>query len=82
MLLMMRNVSISLTLPMSSIDLGSLKNYAALLIPGGHGPMFDLATDPITKQIVSTMYELKTPVVAICHGVAALLNYFEISRWE
>ncbi|GAA1859666.1 type 1 glutamine amidotransferase domain-containing protein [Asanoa iriomotensis] len=49
-------------------------DYDAVLIPGGHGPMQDLAVDPDVARILEAMLpdETKT-VAALCHGVAAFL---------
>ncbi|BCY05209.1 type 1 glutamine amidotransferase domain-containing protein [Actinoplanes sp. L3-i22] len=49
-------------------------DFDAVLIPGGHGPMQDLAVDPDIARILEAMVpdESKT-VVALCHGVAAFL---------
>ncbi|GIF68408.1 thiazole biosynthesis protein ThiJ [Asanoa ishikariensis] len=49
-------------------------DYDAVLIPGGHGPMQDLAVDPDIARILEAMLpdESKT-VAALCHGLAAFL---------
>lgn len=49
------------------------KEYDAIYIPGGHGPMFDLANDEKLKEIVEYMYRNDRIISAICHGVAGLL---------
>jgi putative intracellular protease/amidase len=49
-------------------------DYDALFLPGGHGPMFDLATDPTLKRLVADFWAGGKPVGAICHGVAGLLG--------
>lgn len=49
------------------------KDYAAVIYPGGYGPMFDLAKDLDNKKIVEEFYNSNKPVVAFCHGPAALI---------
>ena len=51
-------------LPYSSSD------YAAVLYPGGHGPMFDLANDEAVANITSQVFEKGGVVAAVCHGPA------------
>lgn len=48
-------------------------DYSAVLYPGGHGPMFDLATDTTIAKIAAEIYEKGGPVAAVCHGPAALV---------
>lgn len=49
------------------------KIYDGLFLPGGHGPMFDLANDLLLKEIVEYFYENKKVISAICHGPAGLI---------
>lgn len=58
------------TTRLSEID---YKKYDALFLPGGHGPMFDLAKDLLLKEIVEYFYENRKIISAICHGPAGLL---------
>jgi len=46
----------------------------AVFIPGGHGPLFDLATDPISIRIISEFARAGKPVASVCHGPAALVE--------
>ncbi|KAH9502528.1 plasma membrane heat shock protein [Bulinus truncatus] len=48
-------------------------DYSAVLYPGGHGPMFDLATDQTIAKITAQIYEKGGVVAAVCHGPAGLL---------
>lgn len=48
--------------------------YDAVFIPGGLGPMADLATDPLVKKTVAEVYERGQVLGAVCHGPVALLN--------
>jgi putative intracellular protease/amidase len=49
-------------------------DFDALFLPGGHGPMFDLATDPAVKRLIADFWQAEKPVGSVCHGPAALLN--------
>ena len=48
--------------------------YDAIFLPGGHGPMIDLAQDELLGKIVSDFYNKHKIVAAVCHGPAGLLN--------
>jgi putative intracellular protease/amidase len=50
------------------------EDFDALFMPGGHGPMFDLATDATVKNLIAAFWNAGKPVGAVCHGPAALLN--------
>jgi putative intracellular protease/amidase len=52
----------------------NLAAYAAVFFPGGHGTMWDMATDAGTKAIVETADRNQLPVGAVCHGVSALVS--------
>ncbi|KAI9706143.1 MAG: hypothetical protein M1812_008252 [Candelaria pacifica] len=53
---------------------GRAKEFDAVFYVGGHGPMFDLATDPTSQTIIREIYESSRIVSAVCHGPAALVN--------
>jgi putative intracellular protease/amidase len=48
-------------------------DYDFVFVPGGHGPMEDLATSSRFGQIVRAFADAAKPVAAVCHGPAALL---------
>ncbi|MFD3484814.1 type 1 glutamine amidotransferase domain-containing protein [Streptomyces sp. NPDC058665] len=49
-------------------------DYDAVVIPGGHGPMQDLAVNEDVARVLEALLPDPTKVVtAICHGQAALL---------
>ncbi|OAP56945.1 hypothetical protein AYL99_09057 [Fonsecaea erecta] len=54
--------------------LGKAKDFAAIFYVGGHGPMFDLATDATSIQLIREFFEGGKVVAAVCHGPAALVN--------
>lgn len=61
------------TKPLSSF-LGRAGEFAALFFPGGHGPMFDLATDPTSHALVREFAAAGKVIAAVCHGPVALAN--------
>jgi putative intracellular protease/amidase len=48
-------------------------DYDLVFVPGGHGPMEDLATSASFGGLVGGFTALGKPVAAVCHGPAALL---------
>ncbi|MFS1524503.1 type 1 glutamine amidotransferase domain-containing protein [Microbulbifer sp. 2304DJ12-6] len=50
------------------------KDYNAVYVVGGKGPMFDLADNQSVKNIIREVYENGGVVGAVCHGPAALLD--------
>ncbi|GIJ48248.1 dimethylallyltransferase [Virgisporangium aliadipatigenens] len=49
-------------------------DYDAVFLPGGHGPMQDLATDADLGALLHDANARHQPVAALCHGPAALLS--------
>lgn len=49
-------------------------DYDAIFIPGGLGPMADLATDADVKRAVASAWDGGRIVSAVCHGPCALLG--------
>ncbi len=52
--------------------LGHAHEYEAIFYVGGHGPMFDLATDETSHALINEFYAANKIVSAVCHGPAAL----------
>jgi putative intracellular protease/amidase len=52
----------------------SWEDYAAIYYVGGHGPIFDVATDDKTADIARRIYEANGIISAVCHGSVGLLN--------
>ncbi|KAJ3231520.1 hypothetical protein HDU81_003705 [Chytriomyces hyalinus] len=50
------------------------KDFDAVLYPGGHGPMYDLANDAFSLGFAARMYEQKKIVAALCHGPAGIAD--------
>ncbi|WP_217242621.1 type 1 glutamine amidotransferase domain-containing protein [Streptomyces sp. AC555_RSS877] len=50
-----------------------LDDYAAVYVPGGHGPMEDLAVNADSGGILTRAVGSGMPVGVVCHGPAAML---------
>jgi putative intracellular protease/amidase len=50
----------------------SAGDYDAVFYPGGHGPMWDLAEDPLSIALIETFYGAGKPVAAVCHAPGVL----------
>lgn len=48
--------------------------YSALILPGGHGPMFDLCSNELLGKIIINFNQKNKLIGAICHGPAGLLS--------
>jgi putative intracellular protease/amidase len=57
--------------PLSGVD---LTEYDAIFIPGGHGPMEDLAHDPDLGRLLIEADRDGKIIAPLCHGPAALLS--------
>lgn len=44
--------------------------FDAIFYPGGHGPLWDLAEDADSKQLIEAFYAAGKPVGAVCHAPA------------
>ena len=58
------------TLVLADVDLDA---YDAVFVPGGHGPMEDLAVNEDLGRILVTMLDGGKVVSSVCHGPAGLL---------
>lgn len=59
--------------PRGLSEIEDVTAFAAVVLPGGHGPMGDLARDPHLGRILRAAVDAGVPVAAICHGPAGLL---------
>jgi putative intracellular protease/amidase len=55
------------TIMISSV---SADDYDAVFYPGGHGPLWDLAEDPNSINLIDAIYAAGKIVAAVCHGPA------------
>ncbi|MDQ0988924.1 type 1 glutamine amidotransferase domain-containing protein [Streptomyces sp. V3I7] len=51
----------------------NLDDYDAVYYPGGHGPMEDLAVDPVSGKFLTDALASGKPLGIVCHGPAAML---------
>jgi putative intracellular protease/amidase len=49
-------------------------DYDAVFYPGGHGPLWDLATDATSIALIENFYKNNKPVAFVCHAPAAVLK--------
>lgn len=49
-------------------------DFDAIYLPGGHGPMADLASDPALGALLADFHDSGKLVAALCHGPAGLLS--------
>ena len=56
-----------------ALDTIDYTEFCALVLPGGHGPMFDLAKSEVLGKIVNHFNKEGRLIAAICHGPAGLL---------
>jgi putative intracellular protease/amidase len=50
-----------------------LEDYDAVYLPGGHGPMSDLAWDADCGRLLTAQLASGNPLFIVCHGPAAML---------
>ena len=48
--------------------------FNLVFVPGGHGPMEDLAVSPQFADLLREFFAAGKPISAVCHGPAALLS--------
>jgi putative intracellular protease/amidase len=49
-------------------------DFDVVFLPGGHGPMWDIAGNKIVKQLLEDFNIEEKPIAAVCHGVVGLLS--------
>lgn len=49
-------------------------DFDAVFYPGGHGPLWDLATDKTSIKLIEDFYNSQKPIAFVCHAPAALVN--------
>lgn len=57
------------TVVLSGVD---SKDYDAVFYPGGHGPLWDLAEDRFSQQLIVDFYNSNKPVGFVCHAPGVL----------
>jgi putative intracellular protease/amidase len=56
---------------LSEVD---ILDYDAVFVPGGLGPMADIATDAEVKRVIARAWDNGRIVAAVCHGPCAFLG--------
>jgi putative intracellular protease/amidase len=58
----------------STVKLSDMKasDFDAVFYSGGHGPMWDLAEDPVSIALIESFYNTGKPVAAVCHAPGVL----------
>ena len=51
-----------------------LAEFDAVFVPGGHGPMVDLADNPDVARVLRVLHGKNAPIASLCHGPAFLLS--------
>ncbi|WP_298393678.1 type 1 glutamine amidotransferase domain-containing protein [Flavobacterium sp.] len=49
-------------------------DYDGVFYPGGHGPLWDLATDEDSINLIEDFNNYEKPMAFVCHAAAALIN--------
>jgi putative intracellular protease/amidase len=64
------------------LDKVNMANYAAVVVPGGHGPVEDLYKDKDMGRVLVEADRTNKIIGTVCHGQAALLSaYDEKGQW-
>jgi putative intracellular protease/amidase len=61
--------ALAATVPLSAV---SPTAFDTVFYPGGHGPMWDLAEDPDSIQLIESTLAAGKPLALVCHAPAAL----------
>jgi putative intracellular protease/amidase len=48
------------------------EDYDTVFYPGGHGPMWDLAEDPVSIGLLEAFYNSGKPIALVCHAPGVL----------
>jgi putative intracellular protease/amidase len=48
------------------------ENFDTVFYPGGHGPMWDLAEDPVSIALLESFYNSGKPIALVCHSPGVL----------
>lgn len=68
----LKSISEQLNNPLS-LDQVHEGDYDLVFYPGGHGPMEDLAVDPVSGALLRARVNAGRPVALLCHAPAAVL---------
>ena len=48
------------------------EDFDSVFYPGGHGPMWDLAEDPVSIALLESFYNSGKPIALVCHSPGVL----------
>jgi putative intracellular protease/amidase len=48
------------------------EDFDTVFYPGGHGPMWDLAEDPVSIALLESFYNSRKPIALVCHSPGVL----------
>ncbi|KNB60666.1 type 1 glutamine amidotransferase domain-containing protein [Chryseobacterium sp. Hurlbut01] len=48
------------------------EDFDAVFYPGGHGPLWDLAEDKVSQQLIADFYTNEKPIAFVCHAPGVL----------
>lgn len=54
------------------LDSVSVDDFDTVFYPGGHGPLWDLAEDPVSVRLIETTLRAGKPLAVVCHAPGAL----------
>ncbi|MDX8451179.1 type 1 glutamine amidotransferase domain-containing protein [Mesorhizobium sp. VK9D] len=57
------------TVPLDNLD---QKDFDSVFYPGGHGPLWDLAEDPNSIQLIESFIAAGKPIALVCHAPGVL----------
>lgn len=69
----LQGIAAELASPASIAELDA-RSFDAVVLPGGHGPMADLASDPAVGAALVAADRADVLIAPFCHGPAALLS--------
>jgi putative intracellular protease/amidase/catechol 2,3-dioxygenase-like lactoylglutathione lyase family enzyme len=61
--------ALSNTVKLSSVN---AEDFDTVFYPGGHGPMWDLAEDPVSIALLESFYNSGKPIALVCHSPGVL----------
>lgn len=53
-----------------ALDKVAARNFDAIFYPGGHGPLWDLAEEPLSIALIEAFNVVHKPIAAVCHAPA------------
>src|SRR5260221_6738404 len=54
------------------LDRVSAGDFDTVFYPGGHGPLWDLAEDPVSIKLIESFLAARKPIALVCHAPGVL----------